>query len=93
MSHSANENFAVRPPPPTGEPDAHGQAALMLAESILHSLVEVGTLTIQQALDVVSSAQEVKTEVAKRAGESESRMKESLALLDRISTSLETDLH
>jgi hypothetical protein len=75
-----------------GEPDAHGQAALMLAESILHALVEIKAVTMQQALDVVSSAQEVKTEVAKLAGESESRMRESLALLDRIANSLQTDL-
>ncbi len=92
MPNSANENSAVGPPTPPAEPDAHGQAALMLAESILHALVEMSSMTTQQALDVVSSAQEVKVEVAKEAGESEGRIRESLSLLGRIAISLESDL-
>jgi hypothetical protein len=93
MSHSANENYNVRRPPPTAEPDAHGQAALMLAESILHTLVEIRTITTAEALMVVQSAQEIKTEVARLAGESDSRMRESLELLGRIAISLEADIH
>ena len=41
------------------EPDAHGQAALMLAESTLHSLIEIGALSVQQAVEVVSTALEL----------------------------------
>lgn len=74
-----------------GEPDAHGQAALLLAESILHSLIERDVLTSPQAAAVVESAAEVKVEVAMLAGESRKRMEESLALLSKISISLRTD--
>lgn len=92
MPHRANDNLAANLPPPTGEPDAHGQAALILAESILHALVETRTITTKQALDVVHSAEEIKTEVAALAGESETRMQESLELLKRIGLSLERDM-
>ena len=65
----------------------------MLAESILHALVDTSTITVQEAMSIVQTAQEVKTEVAKLAGESRERMEESLHLLSRIGISLESDLH
>lgn len=67
------------------EPDAHGQAALLLAESTLHMLVETGVLINSQAIEVVRTAAEVKIEVAHAAGESEARIQQSLTLLERIS--------
>jgi hypothetical protein len=73
------------------EPDAHGQAALLLTESLLHMLVETGELTNAQAVDVVHTAAVVKVEVAQAAGESRSRMLESLALLSRMKTSFLAD--
>lgn len=91
MPHSANENFAVRLPPPGNEPDAHGQAALILAECILHALVDIKAMTARQALDVVQSAEEIKTEIAALSGESETRMHESLELLKRIGMSFGVD--
>ena len=56
-----DENTAAGP-----EPDAHGQAALLLAESILHALVETNTLSADQALSVIDTTCEVKVEVAER---------------------------
>jgi len=91
MPHKANDNLAARPPPRAGEPDAHGQAALILAEAILHALVDMKTMTTQQALDIVYSAEEIKTEVAALSGESKTRMHESLELLKRIGISIERD--
>lgn len=78
-------------PPCDAEPDAHGQAAMLLAESILHALVEKQVLTSAEAVTVVRTTIEVKTEVAGLAGESRGRMEESLALLAAIAMSLETD--
>ena len=75
-----------------GEPDAHGQAALLLAEAILHALVEKGTLTIAEAIAVTSTAAEIKVEVAELAHESRARMERSLSLLAAISLSLKSDL-
>jgi hypothetical protein len=80
-----------RAAPPVAEPDAHGQAALLLTESLLHMLVENGELTNAQAVDVVHTAAVVKIEVAEAAGESRRRMLESLALLMRVEDSFRAD--
>ncbi len=78
-------------PPAVAEPDAHGQAALLLTESLIHMLVENRGLTNAQAVDVVHTAAAVKVEVAEAAGESRSRMLESLALLSRMEISFQAD--
>ena len=81
----------VRGGTPVLEPDAHGQAALLLAESTLHALVENATLTALEAADVVRSAAEVKVEVATFTGESRGRMQASLDLLNLITVSFLAD--
>ena len=73
------------------EPDAHGQAALLLAESILHTLVDTAVLSNAMAIVTVTAAADVKREVATAAGESTARMQESLDLLMRMTASFETD--
>lgn len=78
-------------PPARVEPDAHGQAALLLAESTLHTLVTKGVLTHAEAVDVIRSAADVKEEVAMAAGESEARMQASLRLLNRMASSIGSD--
>lgn len=91
MTELTNDNEISNRGSPRSEPDAHGQAALLLAESIIHMLVESGTWSKAEAHSVVQTAAEVKVEVAELAGESRVRMLESLALLARIETSLEID--
>jgi hypothetical protein len=77
--------------PAVVEPDAHGQAALLLTESLIHALVDNATLTAAEAVDVVTIAAEVKVEVATASGESQGRMRESLALLSKIMNSFAAD--
>ena len=72
------------------EPDAHGQAALVLAESTLHLLVETGVLTRGQAVDAVQTAGSVKREWAEEAGEANATMNRSLSLLRQIERSIAT---
>lgn len=89
-----NDNNPAAPIDPSAshlEPDAHGQAALLLAESILHALVESKALTLEAALSVIETTCEVKVEVAEQAGESKGRMEASLALLQAISASFAVD--
>jgi hypothetical protein len=88
MTQDSNDPRAA---PSVAEPDAHGQAALLLTESLLHMLVENRGLTNAQAVDVVHTAAVVKVEVAEAAGESRSRMLESLALLSRMEQSFQAD--
>ena len=90
MTQGANENDAGGKE--HLEPDAHGQAALMLAESMLHALMENGNLTTAQGISVVSTAQEIKVEFAHLAHESEGRMQASLNLLKKIGDSLGHEL-
>lgn len=85
-----HENTSAAGPPT--EPDAHGEAALLFAESILHMLVERSVLTVADAVAVVQTAAEVKAELAIDAGESQERMQASLDLLFRISDSFAVDL-
>lgn len=73
------------------EPDAHGQAAMLLAESILHALVEASIFSVEDAISVITTTCEVKVEVAELAGESHGRMQESLDLLRKIAVSFEAD--
>jgi hypothetical protein len=77
--------------PVSVEPDAHGQAALLLTESLIHMLVEQGVLTNLEAIEVVHTAAEVKVEVANALGESAKRMNESLTLLAKMQSSFESD--
>jgi hypothetical protein len=81
----------VRAVAAVSEPDAHGQAALLLAESTLHALVENATFTATEAADVVRSAAEVKVEIVAFTGESRARMQASLDLLDLITVSFSAD--
>ena len=77
--------------PATVEPDAHGQAALLLTESLIHALVDNATLTTAEAVEVVTIAAEVNVEIASLAGESQGRMRESLGLLSKIAESVKAD--
>lgn len=77
--------------PAVREPDAHGQAALLLTESLIHTLVENSAITNDQAIEVIRIAAEVKVEVATAAHESNGRMQESLSLLSKMASSFESD--
>lgn len=91
MNNVTQNGSGFAPTPLLEEPDAHGQAALLLAESTLHTLIEAGVLTNRDAIMTVQSAAEVKVDVAAVTGESQGRMQQSLDLLSRIQASLETD--
>ena len=92
MIKTANQNDMPDARRPVREPDAHGQAALMLTESLLHGLMEAGTFTVSQALSVVSTAQEIKVEFAHLAGEPPDRLQASLDLLTKIASSVRQEL-
>ena len=91
LNGGAGDGMGARPSPRRPEPDAHGQAALLLAESILHTLIKAKVLTTAQAASSIRTACEVKEEVAQDTDESEGRMQESLNLLSGIERSLSID--
>jgi hypothetical protein len=74
------------------EPDAHGQAALLLTESLLHSLIARDVITLKDAIEVVEVAEEVQEVIAEDFSDPPATMERSLALLASIRLSLRNDL-
>ena len=73
------------------EPDAHGQAALLLAESLIHMLVDHRILSLDQAVEVIQIAAEVTAEAAAAAGESKARMNEFPGAIGQYVQQLRSD--
>ncbi len=73
-------------------PDAHGQAAMLLVESLLHGLIARSVISVADGIEIVGIAAEVKEEVAAELGDSPATMQKSLTLLAAISASLTNDL-
>jgi hypothetical protein len=70
----------------------HGEAALLIVESLLHTLLERSVLTVEDAVETLQTAVEVKTVTGSEAGEPKERMHASLDLMFRILDSLAADL-
>ncbi len=73
------------------DPDAHGQAALLIVESLMHGLIEKGLLSVDEAIDIMQSATEVKEDVVDLRVESLDTARHSLQLIDTIASSLAID--
>lgn len=74
-------------------PDPHGEAALLLAESIIHGLVAKQILTVADAVEIVAIAADVKLEIAQLGVEPSATASKSLTLLAAIQESLRKDLN
>ena len=72
--------------------DPHGQAALLLVESLLQGLIEKAVLTTREALAIVDRAAEVNAENAADLEDSPEALSKSLALIDAIAASLQHDI-
>ena len=69
--------------------DAQGQAALLLIESLIHSLLDNGALTKAQAMEAIESAMQVKEESAAEAKEAAQTLRKSLNLLMAMRCSID----
>lgn len=91
---SSNDNGKVVAAPQTvPEPDAHGQAAMLLSESILHGLIARSVITVPDAIEIVEVAEEVEAEIGAELGDTLPTMHKSLSLLRAIRLSLSRDLN
>ena len=86
-----NDNDGVRHIGALREPDAHGQAALLLVESLMHGLIERRVIDVDDAIEIVAVAAEVKEAVAADWGDTPETMHRSLALLGSIGASLRSE--
>lgn len=72
-------------------PDAHGYAALLLVESLIHGLSENSTLSNGEAVEIAERAVNVQHDQAEAADGAADPMWRSHALLSSIAASLRTD--
>lgn len=84
----SNDNELARAAADARAPDAHGQAAMLLVESLLHGLVARSVLSVTDAVEIVDIAGEVKIEVAADLGDTPSSLHRSLVILAAIGASL-----
>ena len=71
--------------------DAHGHAALLLVESLMHGLCENRTLTSAEAIEITERAVEVQGEQAEAADGAGAPLWQAHALLSAIAASLRSD--
>ena len=84
-----DNNFVRGAVPPV--PDAHGAAALLLIESLIHSLCEHAVLNTNQAVEIVERAVDVQYDLAIAADEAGEPHWHSHTLLQSIAASLGID--
>lgn len=75
----------------TSDTDVHGKAAILLVESLIHSLIDRSVIGIDDAIDLVTVAMDSRTEIAADAGDSDHALDRSLSLLASIRSSLSID--
>ncbi len=92
MADVMNDNNAYPAAARGPEPDAHGQAAMLLVESLIFGLIERSVISVADAIDIVEAAAEVKVDIAADIGESPETLDRSLDLMTAISDSLKLDL-
>lgn len=88
-SEISNDNMN---PAPIDGPDAHGQAALLLVESLVHGLIARQVITYADAVEIVDVAAEVRSDIAGDLGEAPADLVKSVSLLNAISSSLRWDV-
>lgn len=68
--------------------DAHGHAALMLVESLIHTLIDRSVISASEAIDVVETAIDATQEMSDEL--KSAKLDQSISLLSAISKSLTT---
>lgn len=88
----SNDNDTTRPAETGLVPDPHGQAALLLVESLIHGLLSRSVISVAEAVEIVETAVEINSELAAEQADSNVTTDKSLAMLAAISASLQNDL-
>lgn len=66
---TSNDNDGAASAGAQSTPDGHGQAAMLLVESLLHALVERSVITLEEAIETVDVAAEVEQAMAAERGD------------------------
>lgn len=86
-----NDNHSAGQESPLSASDAHGKAALLLVESLIHGLCENTVLSAEAAVEVAERAVDVQFDQAEAADGAGAPLWRSHALLSFIAASLRTD--
>jgi hypothetical protein len=83
-----NDDAVISPRTPEG----HGQAAILLVESLIHGLIARSVIDVADAVEILSVAADVKEELALDSGQPPAALDGPLHILNAIKASLELDL-
>lgn len=90
MNQSTNDNKAGNGALRDG--DAQGQAALLLVESLIHSLIARSLISVEDAIEIVAVATDAATEIDGDLHNPSAAPRTSLTMLKAISQSLSHDV-
>lgn len=90
MTISSNDNR--RSEAHTIPADAHGQAAILLVESMMHGLIARSLVTVSDAVEMINVAVDVSRDMALEFDEVPARILGSTTLLEAMSKSLGHDI-
>lgn len=88
MTDSTNDNELSPAVSRKEGPAAHGQAALLLVESLIHILIARSVIGREDAIELVTVAIDVTTEISVDRGDSDETFERSIAPLSAIRQSL-----
>ncbi|HEU0071580.1 MAG TPA: hypothetical protein VFS04_09810 [Alphaproteobacteria bacterium] len=92
MSEISNDNNGALSGSRPTESDPHGQAALLLIESLIHSLIACSVISLEEAIDIVDVAVDVQTDIADEPPAGRRKVRDALELLRALKASLSLDL-
>lgn len=90
MNDDLNDNDAPRDD--DAEQDSHGRAAILLVESLIHSLIERSLISVEDAVAIGERAAEAQADINLDNGAKQSETPDSLAILTTIVASLKIDV-
>lgn len=90
MSPSSNDNGAL--PPAAIVAEAHGQAAILLVESLIHGLIERSVLSVADAVSIIETAADISREMALAGDVVPASVGGSIKILEAMIRSLGHDL-
>ena len=89
---SADKAIDSRPHSNNPTADAHGRAAVVLVESLIHGLIARSVISVSDAIEIVDGAADARDEISFETGESLLGATSPSVLLRSIAASLAPDL-
>ncbi|MEG3086246.1 hypothetical protein [Sphingomonas sp. PB4P5] len=89
---SSNDNITLPADATPTDPDARGQAAMLLVESLIHALVARSVIGLSDAVEIIAIAADTQRQMDDETRHASDPTASSLTLLEAIGSSLANDL-